>query len=32
VEKRVNNTTNLHVCHYKRLIIMLKAVMLFFLN
>jgi len=32
VEKRVNNTTNLHVFHYKRFIIMSNAVTLFFLN
>jgi len=32
VEKRVNNTTNLHVFRYKRFIIMSKAVMMFFLN
>jgi len=32
VEKRVNNTTNLHVFHYKRFIIMSKAVMVFSLN
>jgi hypothetical protein len=32
VENRMNNTTKLHVCHYIRYVIMLKAGMLVFLN
>jgi len=32
VEKRVNNTTKLHVWHYKRFVITLKTVMLVFLD